>query len=121
MRACRMPDIRRATVADVEPLTRLRLALCAELEGPAAEAAQAELEGATRAYLAARLASGEFMAWLAIAGGEIVSMSGLLFFQRPPSASNLGGLDAYLMNMYTLPAWRGQGLATALQIGRAHV
>ncbi len=24
------------------------------------------------------------------------------------------GLEAYIMNMYTLPEWRGQGVATAL-------
>lgn len=41
-------------------------------------------------------------------------MSGLLFFERPPTAGNLSGVDAYVMNMYTVPEWRGQGLAGAL-------
>ncbi len=35
-------------------------------------------------------------------------------FDRPPDADNLAGLDAYLMNMYTAPAWRGRGLAARL-------
>ncbi|MEJ6484591.1 GNAT family N-acetyltransferase [Nostoc punctiforme UO1] len=26
----------------------------------------------------------------------------------------LSGLEAYIMNVYTIPMWRGQGIATAL-------
>ncbi|MBD2524509.1 GNAT family N-acetyltransferase [Nostoc sp. FACHB-133] len=28
--------------------------------------------------------------------------------------SNLSGLEAYILNVYTIPMWRGQGIATAL-------
>lgn len=31
-----------------------------------------------------------------------------------PYNSNLSGLEAYIMNVYTIPMWRGQGIATAL-------
>ena len=109
-----MPDIRRATVDDLEALVQLRLALCRELEGIDEGPALRALEDATRCYLEAKLASGEFIAWLAVTDGAIVSMSGLLFFQRPPTAGNLAGIDAYIMNMYTVPEWRRKGLATAL-------
>ncbi len=55
-----------------------------------------------------------FIAWVAEAEGKIVSSSGLIFFQKPPSENNLSGLEAYILNMYTLPPWRGQGIATRL-------
>jgi GNAT superfamily N-acetyltransferase len=109
-----MPAVRRATPDDVEALVQLRLALCKELEGIDEGPALRALEEATRRYLEIKLASGEFMAWLAIEEEVIVSMSGLLFFERPPTAGNLAGLDAYIMNMYTVHAWRRQGLATVL-------
>jgi ribosomal protein S18 acetylase RimI-like enzyme len=40
--------------------------------------------------------------------------SGLVFFQRPPYNGNLSGLEAYIMNIDTIPMWRDQGIATAL-------
>lgn len=109
-----MLAIRRATLVDAGPLTHLRIALCKELEGIKEGPVLQDLEATTRRFLETKLASGEFMAWLAVDGDTIVSMSGLLFFERPPTASNLLGLDAYVMNMYTVPEWRRQGLATAL-------
>ncbi len=45
---------------------------------------------------------------------QIVVTSALVFFQRPPYSANLSGLEAYIMNVYTVPMWRGQGIATAL-------
>ncbi|MEH2042342.1 GNAT family N-acetyltransferase [Nostoc sp.] len=57
---------------------------------------------------------GEFLAWVAEVDSQIVATSGLVFFQRPPYNGNLSGLEAYVMNVYTIPMWRGQGIATAL-------
>ena len=51
---------------------------------------------------------------MAEASGQVVAISGLVLFERPPDARNPAGMDAYLMNMYTLPGWRGRGLASAL-------
>lgn len=45
---------------------------------------------------------------------QIVATSGLVFFQRPPYNGNFSGLEAYVMNVYTIPMWRGQGIGTAL-------
>ncbi|ATP40901.1 hypothetical protein CSE16_13055 [Solibacillus sp. R5-41] len=36
--------------------------------------------------------------------------------QRPPYLENLEGIEAYILNMYTLPAFRGYGLAKVLLI-----
>jgi ribosomal protein S18 acetylase RimI-like enzyme len=35
-------------------------------------------------------------------------------FVRPPYPGNLAGREAYLLNMYTLPDYRKQGIANAL-------
>lgn len=79
-----------------------------------AEARLPTLREATRQYLLEALPAGQFLAWVAEAAGKIVATSGLIFFQKPPSEQNLTGLEAYILNMYTLPAWRGQGLARRL-------
>ena len=45
---------------------------------------------------------------------QIVAAGTLALFVRPPYPGNLAGVEGYLLNMYTLPEWRQQGLATVL-------
>ncbi len=106
--------IRRATQADVEALARLRLALLRELGNVRDESEEAPLLDAMRDYFQRTMATDKFLAWVAEVDGQVVAISGLVLFERPPDAGNPAGVDAYLMNMYTLPAWRRQGLARAL-------
>ncbi|HKO24556.1 MAG TPA: GNAT family N-acetyltransferase [Chloroflexota bacterium] len=109
-----MFNIRRATPEDVEALVHLRLALLREAQDLTDNTPVAALAHATRQYLAEKIPTDEFIAWVAEVHGIIVGTSGLVFVHRPPSAQNLSGMEAYVMNMYTAPAWRGQGVATAL-------
>ena len=37
-----------------------------------------------------------------------------MFLQKPPDPRNKRGIEAYIMNLYTLPEWRNQGIATKL-------
>ncbi len=108
------PTVRRATLDHVEALARLRLALLCEMGNVRDESQEAPLLDAIRDYLQRKMSTDEFLAWVAEVDGQVVAISGLVFFERPPDAGNPTGVDAYLMNMYTLPAWRGRGLANAL-------
>jgi GNAT superfamily N-acetyltransferase len=67
-----------------------------------------------REYMLRKMPSGAFLAWVAASDGAIVATSGVTIFERPPNGANPSGLEAYLSNMYTLPAWRGRGIGTAL-------
>ena len=109
-----MYEIRLATVEDADALVRIRMRFLEEV-GSFGEGVDArEVSEAFRRYLLKRLPTGEFLAWVAEAEGEIVATSGLCFFERPPNGASPTGLEAYVMNMYTAPGWRGRGLATAL-------
>jgi GNAT superfamily N-acetyltransferase len=108
-----MVRIRRAEAADVEELTRLRLEFLRETAQVAQEHAPALMQ-ATRSYFARALPAGEFIAFIAEHEGQIIATSGLVPFQRPPSQKNLAGREAYLLNMYTVAAWRRQGVASTL-------
>jgi GNAT superfamily N-acetyltransferase len=106
---------RLATTEDVPTLVELRKAFLTEVSDLQELAGVAgNLHGALTRYFANALATGEFVAYLAVADGRVVASSGLVFYQHPPSTKNLTGLDAYLMNMYTLPDWRGRDIATQL-------
>ncbi|MDQ2714680.1 MAG: GNAT family N-acetyltransferase [Chloroflexota bacterium] len=106
--------IRRASLQDVEELVTLRLALQRESGHITQEVGLSGLEQATHQYLMETLPAEAFLVWVAEVAGKIVAMSGLIFFQKPPAEHNLSGLEAYILNMYTLPEWRGQGIATML-------
>jgi GNAT superfamily N-acetyltransferase len=109
-----MYQIRLATPDDVDELVRLRLDFLEEVGNLKAGVDGGELGAAMREYLLRKMPGGEFMAWVAEAGGAVVATSGVTLFERPPNGANLAGLEAYLSNMYTLPAWRGRGVGTAL-------
>ncbi len=57
---------------------------------------------------------GSARSWLVEVEGEAVACGTLALFVRPPYPGNLAGREAYLLNMYTLPAWRKRGMASAL-------
>ncbi len=107
-------SIRRASLEDVERLVDLRLALERESGHLTQEAMLADVRRATRQYFLEALPAEAILVWVAEADGTIVATSGLIFFQKPPSERNLTGLEAYLLNMYTVPVWRRQGIATKL-------
>lgn len=108
------PTIRRATLADLDALVALRVALMREM-GDVAPADEAALAEAIRRFLIAELPAGRFLVWVAAGeDGAVIACGGLVFVRKPPSPRNHSGREAYIMNMYTAPQWRGRGLASRL-------
>jgi GNAT superfamily N-acetyltransferase len=107
-------SIRQVSLDDVETPVDLRLALERASGHLTQDAMVADVRRATRRYFLEALPANAIVVWVAEAQGTIVATSGLIFFQKPPSERNLTGLEAYILNMYTVPAWRGQGIATRL-------
>ena len=108
------PLIRRAAVDDVEMLVQLRLALQHESEHIESDAQIETVRQAIYKYMLEKMPTEEFIVWVAEIEDKIVATSGLIFFAKPPSEKNLSGREAYVLNMYTVPQWRGKGLATML-------
>ncbi len=102
---------RKATSADIENLIRLRIAFLKEVQRPETrQIDDATLEEALRNYFRLSLANDSFVAWLALHEEEIVATSGLCFHQIAPGFTLPDGKAAYILNIFTLPEWRGQGL-----------
>jgi GNAT superfamily N-acetyltransferase len=74
----------------------------------------ASVEEANKQYLLEAIPAGQFISWVAETGSVIAGISGLLIYKRPPVEGNLSGLEGYIMNMYTVPQYRGQGIALLL-------
>ncbi|MCM3065777.1 GNAT family N-acetyltransferase [Priestia flexa] len=103
--------IEKAVLSDVKGIISLRVELLKEVNEIKTQEEEKTVMEATERYLKEAMEKGEFVSFVAKDGEEIVSVSGLSFFTRPPYLENLKGKEAYLLNMYTLPSHRKQGLA----------
>jgi GNAT superfamily N-acetyltransferase len=65
-------------------------------------------------YLQDALPSGDYLGWVADAGGEVIASGGVVIHRLPPGPRNMDGREGYVMNIYTIPDWRRQGVATAI-------
>ncbi len=101
--------IRRAGLEDLELLVAWRMRVLREVFSIPSAASVAELERENRRYYRETLPAGGHIACFACAGGEIAGCGGVCVYQELPSPDNPNGQCAYLMNIYTLPAFRGRG------------
>ncbi|MBA4851221.1 GNAT family N-acetyltransferase [Emticicia sp. BO119] len=102
---------RKATLADVPELARLRIDFLKEVQSPETHLVSEDgLNEILKDFFQQQLATGQIVAWLALADGAVVSTSGLCFSTIMPGFTLLDGRVAYIMNIYTLPGWRKKGI-----------
>ncbi|WP_418972800.1 GNAT family N-acetyltransferase [Allofournierella sp.] len=104
--------MRLAEPADLDELVRARLMVLRAANGLAPQAPLPQVEAETRRYFEEGLVTGSFAAVLVLAGGELVATGAVSFYEVMPTCHTPTGKKAYIMNMYTAPAWRRRGLAT---------
>lgn len=108
-----MFTIRRATVADANALAQARVAFQSENKHLSDETIR-ELREANYRYFTEYLPREELAVWVAEADGAIIGTGAVVYFTALPRPNNLSGKDAYLLQMYTVPAWRRRGIGTAI-------
>ncbi len=102
--------IRKADGSDLEELLRWREVVLREVFSIPAGEDMAELLAANRAYYQTALETGEHVACFACAGEQTVGCGGVCLYREMPSPDNPGGKCGHLMNIYTVPAMRRQGV-----------
>lgn len=107
--------MRRATAADVPVLLDMRLAFDREILGgdlPPDRVGphRAQVED----YLATRIGADHYRVWVALDRGRVVAMAGLVVVDRPPHPRSRRNGEGFIVNVYTLPRWRGRGLGRAV-------
>ena len=108
-------SLRPAVERDSSALAELRAALFLELGEAEGARPLPAFEVASTDAFAKRIADGSCFAWLAEApDGRAVGSVALLIYPRLPSPELLASREGYLLNVYTLPDWRGRGVATGL-------
>ncbi|MCL1806442.1 MAG: GNAT family N-acetyltransferase [Oscillospiraceae bacterium] len=107
-------DFRKANSSDVPALMQFRKQQLLEEGLPPGTDPAVTIDGELTEYFTSGLADGSFIAWLAADQEAVIASSGLCFYQLPPTFHNPTGKVAYITNMYTLPAYRKQGIASRL-------
>ena len=102
--------IRKAKLSDLELLMEWRMTVLLEVFSIPADDPMMELEQENRRYYQRTLPTWNHIACFAYAGQEVVGCGSVCIYPEMPSPDNPSGQCAYLMNIFTLPDFRGQGI-----------
>ncbi len=102
---------KQATINDIEELVRTRLIVLRAANKLEEDADMSQVEQESRVYYNRALVNGEHIAYLVYDGDKFIGAGGVSFYQVMPTYHNPSGKKAYIMNMYTAPNYRRQGIA----------
>lgn len=103
---------KRATLADIDLLTKTRIAVLRAANQLSDDIDMTEVERESYRYYKRALRDDAHIAYLVFDGERFVGSGGVSFYQVMPTYHNPSGYKAYIMNMYTDPAYRRKGIAT---------
>ena len=104
-------EYKRATMEDIDELVRTRIIVLRAANKLSDDVNMSLVEKESFAYYKHALESGEHIAYLVYNDDTFVGAGGVSFYQVMPTYHNPTGKKAYIMNMYTAPEYRRQGIA----------
>lgn len=104
-------EYKRATLKDIEELVRTRIIVLRVANRLSDDVDMSVVEQESYAYYKRALQTGEHIAYLVYDADVFVAAGGVSFYQVLPTYHNSTGKKAYIMNMYTAPEYRRQGIA----------
>lgn len=102
---------KRATIADIGELVRTRIIELRAANRLPEETDMSQVERESYAYYRHALEEGSHIAYLVYDNDKFIGAGGVSFYQVMPTYHNPSGRKAYIMNMYTDPAYRRKGIA----------
>lgn len=101
-----------ATFEDIDTLVSTRMDILIDMLKLDPSTDMSELEAVTRPYYERALTDGSQLAVLVYDGDKFVGAGAVCLYAVMPTFYNMSGKRGYIMNMYTIPEYRGQGIAT---------
>ncbi len=102
---------RKATIDDLEILVETRIEVLRAVNHLGADVDMSEVKKQSFEYYRSALENETHSAYLVFDEEQFVGAGGISYFQVMPSYHNPTGKKAYIMNMYTKPDYRRQGIA----------
>ncbi len=105
-------EIRKAGLSNLDLLMEWRMRVLAEVFPDTGSTVYDTVKENNEAYYRKHLADADHTACFAVdrKTGGIVGCGGICYQKEMPSPDNLTGTNGYLMNIYTLPEARGEGI-----------
>ncbi len=104
-------EYKKATIKDIDELVRTRIIVLRAANKLSDDVDMSFVEKESYEYYKRALETGEHIAYLVYDNGAFVGAGGVSFYQVMPTYHNPSGKKAYIMNMYTAPEYRRQGIA----------
>ena len=104
-------NYRKATIEDIDLLTKTRIKVLRAANGLSDDTDMTEVEHQSYEYYRKALHDSTHTAYLVFDGDRFAGAGGISYYQVMPTFHNPGGNKAYIMNMYTRPEYRRQGIA----------
>ncbi|MFA5849024.1 MAG: GNAT family N-acetyltransferase [Bacteroidales bacterium] len=99
---------------EIELLTRYRMAYLTELQGEQSDEYQKKLSEDLNLYFTSALAEKRFFAFMAVLQGEILSFGAMVIKKIPGDFNQSLYLEGDILNMYTIPQARRQGISALI-------
>jgi len=104
-------EYKKATITDIDELVRTRIIVLRAANKLSDDVDMSVVEKESCAYYKRALETGEHIAYLVYDNETFIGAGGVSFYQVMPTYHNPSGRKAYIMNMYTAPEYRRQGIA----------
>ena len=104
----------KATLAELELLVAVRCRVLRAANQLPEDTPLPEVESQTRTYYQKAFAENTHTAYLLWDGETLAGTGAVSYFQVMPTLHNPTGRKAYLINLYTAPQYRRQGIATRI-------
>ena len=104
-------EYKKASIEDIDKLVRTRIIVLHAANKLSDDEDMSVVEKESYAYYRRALETGEHIAYLVYDNGAFVGAGGVSFYQVMPTYHNPTGKKSYIMNMYTAPEYRRQGIA----------
>lgn len=104
-------EYKRATIDDIDELVRTRIIVLRAANKLSDDADMSTVEQESYVYYKQALEADEHIAYLVYDNGKFIGAGAVSFYQVMPTYHNSTGKKAYIMNMYTAPEYRKQGIA----------
>ena len=105
-------EYKKATIEDTDELVRTRITVLRAANKLSDDVDMSLVEKESYEYYKNTLETGEHIGYLVYDNETFIGAGGVSFYQVMPTYHNPTGKKAYIMNMYTAPAYRRQGIAS---------
>lgn len=104
-------EYKKATIADIDELVRTRIIVLRTANKLSNDVDMSLVEKESYEYYKSALETGEHIAYLVYDNETFIGAGGVSFYKVMPTYHNPTGKKAYIMNVYTAPGYRRQGIA----------